>query len=163
MAHHPRRTRRAALLTGGAANHFPDGPGSAKVARCRPAKTGRTEARLLTRHLTYWLDVLETLLPDRQPHIELSVFDHPVLAERLTDTIRPGLAGRTAFLVDNPDRTRGRGYYTGFALRIAADQGETELGDGGLTTWTAQLTHDAKERCLVSCIATERLTALADR
>ena len=25
-----------------------------------------------------------------------------------------------------------------------------------------QLTHDAKERCLVSCIATERLTALAD-
>jgi hypothetical protein len=38
---------------------------------------------------------------------------------------------------------------------------EAELGDGGLTTWTAQLMHDAKERCLVSCIATERLTALA--
>jgi hypothetical protein len=40
---------------------------------------------------------------------------------------------------------------------------EAELGDGGLTTWTAQLMHDAKERCLVSCIATERLTALASQ
>lgn len=29
-----------------------------------------------------------------------------------------------------------------------------------LTTWTAQLTSNAKERCLVSCLATERLTSL---
>lgn len=105
--------------------------------------------------------MLETLLPHRQPRIELSVFGNPVLAERLADTVRPAMAGRTAFLIDKPGRTRGRGYYAGFALRLTADQGETELGDGGLTTWTAQLTHDAKERCLVSCIATERLTALA--
>ena len=76
-----------------------------------------------------------------------------MMAERLTDTIRPGLADRAALLVDEPDRTRGRGYYNGFALRITADHGETELGDGGLTTWTAQLTQDAKERCLVSCVA----------
>jgi hypothetical protein len=27
--------------------------------------------------------------------------------------------------------------------------------------WTARLGQDAKERCLVSCIATERLTVLA--
>lgn len=39
--------------------------------------------------------------------------------------------------------------------------GQTELGDGGFTTWTAQLANDAKERCLVSCIATERLTTAA--
>ena len=146
------------------------GPGSAAahfrlfalVSSARDIGSGRTETSLLTRHLTYWLDVLESLLPHRQPHIELSVFDNPVLAERLTDTIRPSLADRTALLVDKPDRTRGRGYYTGFALRITADQGRTELGDGGLTTWTARLTHNAKERCLVSCIATERLTTLAD-
>ncbi|HEV2371616.1 MAG TPA: hypothetical protein VGS19_05535 [Streptosporangiaceae bacterium] len=48
-------------------------------------------------------------------------------------------------------------------MRITADQGETELGDGGLTNWTAQLTHNAKERCLVSCIATERLTAATEQ
>ena len=115
---------------------------------------------MLTRHLAYWLDVLEALVPDRQPQIELSVFDDPVLAERLGDTIRPALADKANLLIDKPDRTHGRGYYTGFALRITADHGEAELGDGGLTTWTAQLMHDAKERCLVSCIATERLAAL---
>jgi hypothetical protein len=36
-----------------------------------------------------------------------------------------------------------------------------EIGDGGFTNWTAQLTADAKERCLISCVATERLTQLA--
>lgn len=77
--------------------------------------------------------------------------------------VRPGLTNWTALLADKPDRTHGRGYYTGFALRITADQGESELGDGGLTSWTAQLTHNAKERCLVSCLATERLTALTEQ
>jgi hypothetical protein len=75
----------------------------------------------------------------------------------ITDLARP----RAAFLVDAPHRSRGRGYYCGFALRITAGRGETELGDGGLVTWTAQLTNDAKERGLVSCIATERVAALA--
>lgn len=134
----------------------------ALVSSGRDSGSGRTEASMLTRHLTYWLEVLEILIPRRQPAIELSVFDNPVLVQRLTDTIRPRLGGRAALLVDEPRRTRGRGYYTGFALRITADQGETELGDGGLTAWTAQLTQDAKERCLVSCLATERLTLLAE-
>jgi hypothetical protein len=104
--------------------------------------------------------VLDALIPHRQPRIELSVMDSPVLAERLADTVRPALAGRAALLTDQPDRTRARGYYAGFALLITADQGRVELGDGGLTTWTAQLTGNAKERCLVSCLATERLTSL---
>jgi hypothetical protein len=153
------RQLRAQVFGAGAAAHFRL---FVLVSSCRDSGSGRAEASMLTRHLAYWLDVLETLIPHRQPRIELSVFDHPVLAERFTDAIRPALADRAAFLVDKPDRTRGRGYYNGFALRIAADDGETELGDGGLTTYTAQLTHDAKERCLVSCIATERLTTLAE-
>jgi hypothetical protein len=62
----------------------------------------------------------------------------------------------------SPAGTHGRGYYTACALRIAADHGQTGLGDGGFTTWTAQLVNDAKERCLVSCIATERLTTVAE-
>jgi hypothetical protein len=67
-------------------------------------------------------------------------------------------------VVDEPERQRGRGYYTDAALRITADDGgrEIELGDGGFTTWTGQLRNDAKERCLVSCLATERLSTLAD-
>jgi len=151
------RLLRAQVFGPGAAAHFRL---FALVSSGRDSGSGRAEADMLTRHLAYWLEVLETLIPHRQPRIELSVFDNPMLAERLTDTIRPGLADRAALLVDEPGRTRGRGYYNGFALRITADHGDTELGDGGLTTWTAQLTHDGKERCLVSCLATERLTAL---
>jgi hypothetical protein len=66
-------------------------------------------------------------------------------------------------VVENPSRERGRGYYAGFAMRLSVHAGELEIGDGGLTTWTAQLTGNAKERCLISCMATELLTELADR
>ena len=152
------RQLRAQLFGPGAAAHFRL---FALVSSARDSGSGRTEASLLTRHLDYWLTVLETLLPHRRPRIELSVFDSPVLARRLADTILPGLGEHAPFIIEDPGRTRGRGYYTGFALRITEERSDTELGDGGLTSWTAQLTQDAKERCLVSCIATERLTALA--
>ncbi|HEY0936853.1 MAG TPA: hypothetical protein VGD91_24355 [Trebonia sp.] len=149
------------------------GPGAAAhfrlftlVSSARDRGSGRTEADMLTRHLAYWLDVLAALVPHRQPQVELTVSGRPVLAERLADTVRPALGGRAVLLADRPDRTRGRGYYAGFALRVTAGQGagrdRVELGDGGLTTWTARLTQNAKERCLVSCIATERLAALAE-
>jgi hypothetical protein len=58
--------------------------------------TSLTEAGLLTRHLAYWLDVLQALLPHRQPRIELTVFDNRVLAERL------------AALAEQPADTAGR-------------------------------------------------------
>ena len=50
-------------------------------------------------------------------------------------------------------RERGRGYYTGLAMRLSADARAVEIGDGGFATWTAWLIGNAKERCLVSCIA----------
>lgn len=151
------RQLRAQDFGPGAAAHFRL---FALVSSARDSGSCRTEASLITGHLAYWLDVLAALVPGREPRVELSVFDHPVLAERLADTIRPGLDKHAAFLIDKPERTRGRGYYRGFGLRITAEQDTVELGDGGLTSWTAQLAQDAKERCLVSCIATERLTAL---
>ena len=46
-------------------------------------------------------------------------------------------------------------------MRLSADARAVEIGDGGFTTWTAWLIGNAKERCLVSSIATERLTDLA--
>ncbi|MBO3749104.1 hypothetical protein J5X84_23755 [Streptosporangiaceae bacterium NEAU-GS5] len=56
---------------------------------------------------------------------------------------------------------RGRGYYVGAAVRITAgSDAAVELGDGGFTTWTAQLMGDAKERCLISCLAMDRLVTL---
>jgi hypothetical protein len=61
----------------------------------------------------------------------------------------------------DPARTHGAGYYAGVAMGLRAEIGDetVDLGDGGLTTWTGQLLGDAKERCLVSCVATERLAA----
>src|SRR5580692_5727287 len=111
------RQLRAQLFGPGAAAHFRL---FALVSSARGRGSGQTEASLLIRHLAYWLDVLDTLIPHRQPRIELSALDSPVLAERLADTIRPGLAEHAPFLIDNPERTRGRGYYAGFALRITA-------------------------------------------
>jgi hypothetical protein len=83
---------------------------------------------MIIRHLAFWLDALNTVLPRRQPRIEPSVFSSPVLAERLAGTVGPVLRDRAEFLVHRPDSSHGRGYYSGFALRIAADHGGTELG-----------------------------------
>lgn len=82
------RQLRAQVFGPGAVAHFRL---FALVSSARDSGSGRTEADMLTRHLAYWLTVLQALVPHRQPQIELSVFDDAVLAERLTDTVRPGL------------------------------------------------------------------------
>jgi hypothetical protein len=66
-------------------------------------------------------------------------------------------------VMENPTRTHGIGYYRGAAIKLWADVdgSPVDLGDGGLTDWTARLLGDAKERCLTSCIAPERLSELA--
>jgi hypothetical protein len=134
------------------AQRFPAGFGShfrlfALVSSARDTGSGATEARLLIRHLRYWRSVLPVEI---EPRLMYTIFDSPVLRERISDTVAPAVE-----IVEQPDRQRGRGYYVEAAIRIAA--GEDEIGDGGFTTWTAQLMGNAKERCLVSCISTERL------
>jgi hypothetical protein len=133
------------------------------VSSARDTGSARTEAEMLNRHLAYWVRALEILAAARKPQIEMTVFDQPVLAARLADTVLPGCRSDAVRVVENPSRERGRGYYAGLAMRLSVDGGELEIGDGGLTSWTAQLTGNAKERCFISCIATELLTELADR
>ncbi|MFJ8580659.1 hypothetical protein [Micromonospora sp. NPDC093277] len=128
------------------------------VSSARDAGSGRTEARLLIRHLVWWRAVLAELAPSAGPRLHATILD-PVVGERMADTVRPALAADGILLLDEPDRQRGRGYYVGCALRLTLHDGTWEVGDGGLTDWTARLAGDAKERCLVSCLATERLLA----
>ncbi|MEU7932726.1 hypothetical protein [Micromonospora echinofusca] len=131
------------------------------VSSARDTGSGCTEARLLTLHLAYWRTVLATLLPpSAAARVRLTVLDSPVVGERIADTVRPTLGPSGVPLVDEPERRRGRGYYVDAALRITA--GEAALGDGGFTDWTARMTSDAKERCLTSCLATEKIAALAE-
>lgn len=56
----------------------------------------------------------------------------------------------------------GAPYYAGLRFTIVArtPTGTLEIGDGGLTRWTARLRADAKERCLISCVSTERWLSL---
>jgi hypothetical protein len=136
------------------------------VSSARDTGSATAEAGLLTTHLRYWQRVLAALAPTADPRLMFTVFDAPVLRERVRDKVLPALAAHSdeaaaVPVMEEPDRTRGRGYYAGLALRLTLRDGEEEvdLGDGGLTTWTAQLLGDAKERCLTSCLSTERLAA----
>jgi hypothetical protein len=135
------------------------------VSSARDRGSGRTEADLLTTHLTFWATALADLLPRCLSTISYTVFGFPPLRERMDDTVLPALTPlpETVTMTEDPGRQRARGYYERGALRIDAAAGDRqeELGDGGFTDWTARLRGDAKERCLISCLSTERLTALA--
>jgi hypothetical protein len=136
----------------------------ALVSSAPDVGSGRTEATMLLEHLRYYAETLGELFPADGVEITVSAFAHSAAAERLGDTVIPGLdplPDNVTVAVD-PNRTRGRGYYQGIALRIDALHGDEriEIGDGGITDWTARLIPNAKERCLTSCIATERLASL---
>ncbi|HEU5001071.1 MAG TPA: hypothetical protein VFT68_19195 [Lapillicoccus sp.] len=135
------------------------------VSSARDGGSGGTHAGLLTLHLRTWRDLLVSALPEVRSTIEVSAWN-PVVAERVADSVRPALGDHDRVaLVDAPERTRAKGYYTDVALRleVAGPDGPVEVGDGGLTRWTAALTDDRKELCLVSCVSTERLLALGAR
>lgn len=135
----------------------------ALVSSARDRGSGRTEADLLVGHLRYWIDAITSITSRVNVVARFSPFDSPVLEERFHDTVLDRLEPlpeRVSVHLD-PDRQRARRYYTTGALRIEVDGGE--IGDGGFTDWTAKLMADNKERCLVSCISTERLASIADR
>lgn len=140
----------------------------ALVSTGRDRGSGSTEAALLQAHLTFWARALSELLPARRSVISYTVFGFPPLRERMDDTVLPALRPLpgAVTVVEDPHRRRALGYYERGALRIDVGAGRemsemSEIGDGGFTDWTARLLGDAKERCLISCVSTERLTALA--
>ncbi len=132
----------------------------------RDRGSGRTEAQLLIDHISVWRRILADTLPTATTRITVTLFGNHVVTERFHDTIRPALSGASEQVpvVEDSTRVHGNGYYTGVAIGLRADVGgqTINLGDGGLTTWTARLMNNAKERCMVSCVSTERLTALAN-
>jgi hypothetical protein len=136
----------------------------ALVTSARDRGSGRTEAAMLTAHLQFWGRALGELLPARRSALRYTVFGFPPLHERMRDTVLPALHPLPPGVAVDEDagRERARGYYERGAIRIDAEGGAgwQEVGDGGFTDWTARLLNDAKERCLISCISTERLAAL---
>ncbi|MEV6416285.1 hypothetical protein [Kribbella sp. NPDC051718] len=134
-----------------------DGPGMfahfelfALVSSARDTGSGRIEGEMLVDHLRYWHGVLGD-----EAQLTFTTFERTAVRERIDDTVRPAL--KVEFAEDS-QREKGSNYYAGTALGIALPG--ADLGDGGFTPWTAQLLGDAKERCLISCVSTERLTAV---
>ncbi len=125
----------------------------------RDSGSGAAHAALLTRHLLAWRAVCAQLPAGLAVTVELAAWDS-ALAERVDDTVLPAVETDERFrVVLTPERTRARGYYSAGALLITArapGDEPVELGDGGFTDWTARLTSNAKELCLVSCLSTER-------
>jgi hypothetical protein len=134
----------------------------ALVSSARDTGSGGTEAALLTAHLRFWTRALADLLQGRDAMVSWTAFGFPPLAERMRDTVLPALGALPpgVTVAEDPGRERARGYYERGAILIDAAGGE--VGDGGFTDWTARLLGNAKERCLISCAATERLAAVAD-
>lgn len=60
-----------------------------------------------------------------------------------------------AAITEDPSRESGRGYYAGLCFKVHAGGGE--VGDGGLTDWTARLLGNRKERQLISGYGVDRL------
>ncbi|MFF2452437.1 hypothetical protein [Isoptericola sp. NPDC058082] len=147
------RQLRAQVFGPGAAAHFRL---LVLVSSARATGSGRTEAGLLVTHVRAWQRLLGATVPHRRPRVALTVWDDGGVAERVADTVLPAVRDDVVPVVVDQARERGRSYYEGVALRLTTDDA-AELGDGGLTTWTARLLGDRKERCLVSCVATERL------
>lgn len=132
----------------------------ALVTSARDRGSAATEAAMLVTHLKFWTAALGAVAQGRDATLSYTVFGFPPLTERMKDTVLPAiqpLPGNVT-LTEDPDRQHGRGYYERGAVKLYVDG--MEIGDGGFTDWTAQLNNDAKERCLTSCVSTERLAAL---
>jgi hypothetical protein len=153
------RLLRAQKFDAGAFAHFRL---FALVSSARDTGTAQTESRLLKTHIRYWVDVLLDVIPAARPRVEVTCWPEGRAAVQTRDALREWIddEGLDSLVVEVPGRTHARRYYEGIALRIAGQAGDVDLGDGGLTTWTAQLLGDSKERCLVSCMSMERLLGL---
>ena len=132
----------------------------ALVSSARDSSSARTEAELLTMHLGSWQQILSDLLGSAWGRFAYTLIGDQSMGRRLVDIIRSELPD--APLTAYPERTQGIGYYRTAAFKIMANTAasELEIGDGGFVGWTAELIPDAKERCLISCVALERLVGL---
>jgi hypothetical protein len=133
------------------------------VSSDRAGSSATTESRLLRAHINFWRAVLDELIPHLEPKISLTPLDES--AEWIEEDVRQlGHDAHSVEIALDRERTHGAHYYERASLSITArdpnSDEEWDLGDGGFVNWTARLTENAKERCLVSCISTERLAQL---
>jgi hypothetical protein len=152
-AHH--RVLRAQRFAPGLSAHFAL---LALVSSGRDRGAARTETDFLRRHLQAWRLVLEATLGPGQFLVDCSTYGDQDRAMQIRERLEPEFPMLRVGVAD----LGGGAYYAGlrFTIMVRTPAGPSEIGDGGLTDWTARLRADAKERCLISCVATERWLSL---
>ena len=135
------------------------------VSSARDRGSGATEADLLVRHLRTWRDVLAEAVPGlRHDDRDLGVEPGAGRPGR-----RPGPTGlgdrprwRSSTRPSGPG-PRGTTPTWRSASRCPDRTGRSRSGTAGSPAGPRRSTENRKERCLVSCVSTERLLALAVR
>ncbi len=121
------------------------------------------ELTALALHMTFYLRALRGFLGVEIP-LRLAVTDFgesdrtALLTALLLDPIRQEF-GTVDCGIDET-RQGGRNYYVDLCFHVYATNAsgqELELADGGLVNWTQRLLNNAKERCVVSGIGSERV------
>jgi hypothetical protein len=120
------------------------------------------EIRSLTLQIHFYLRALQAFLGNAIPlHVALTDWRPQAhlsdLESRLVSPIQQQFTNITCGF--DPERTRGRGYYSnlGFHIYAATPKRLIELADGGTVTWSQRLLSDAKERMVISGIGSERV------
>jgi hypothetical protein len=83
---------------------------------------------------------------------------------RIAATVTSELASAPAEIMADPERQSGRGYYQDLCFKVntRVDGELEEIGDGGFTDWSQQLTTSRKERLLISGLGLDRLAIAMD-
>jgi hypothetical protein len=131
----------------------------AMVSAGRDTGNRAFEHQHLAEHLQFAAKALSAAGVE-QAEIRLTCLDDSSIA--LRERIHGTLAATGIDVLDDPDRTTGRGYYTQLCYKVYAtiNGRPVEVADGGFVDWTQQLTGSRKERLLISGFGVDRLTAL---
>lgn len=110
-----------------------------------------SELALLGLHLGFWAHLLPALSPTAR--VEVVSWD-PVVRTRIEES---GITGHEC-ITWGTDGPTWRHPYMVAGFRIVTGEDDV-LGDGGLVPWTQMLTGNRKDRCVVSGISVDRLSA----
>jgi len=109
--------------------------------------------------------VAAALAEASQAAVQVALTPLSPAGESLAAAVAGVLAGPEVLVVADAGRQAGRGYYRElcFKINIRSDRAWAEVGDGGFTDWTAQLTANSRERLLITGIGIDRLVSLTGR
>jgi hypothetical protein len=94
--------------------------------------------------------------------VQLALTPLSPAGESVAAVVPGDLTASPVEVITDSGRQAGRAYYRElcFKINILSDGAWAEVGDGGFTDWTAQLTANSRERLLITGIGIDRLVSL---